>query len=268
MLFGGLVRVATGFSLSVLCALAPAAQAATLRAHYAISLVGLPIGVAEVNAKLSGGHYDLDAHARLAGVAAWIKSARSASTGAGELIDGRVSPSTFATSASSDTMTRTIRMAMSGNAVTGVEISPPFDERPDRVPLSDRDKRGVVDPAGAFLIPAPLGAAPTSPAACNRTVPIFDGFTRFDIALAYVGERKVSTAGYSGPVAICSVRYIPIAGHRRDRPATKFMADNKDMEVWLAPINGTAALFPYRVSVRTMIGVVVGEATDFRVENK
>ena len=75
-----------------------------------------------------------------------------------------------------------------------------------------------------------------SPAACNRKVPIFDGYTRFDIDLTYVGERRVTAKGYDGPVAVCAARYVPISGHSRDRPATKFMADNKDLEVWLAPI--------------------------------
>ena len=82
------------------------------------------------------------------------------------------------------------------------------------------------------------------------------------------GEREVSAKGYRGPVAVCAVRYVPIAGHRRDRPATKFMADNKDLEVWLAPIDGARVLMPFRVSVRTMIGTTVIEASEFSVAAK
>ena len=133
-------------------------------------------------------------------------------------------------------MTRTIRMALAGNAVTGVDISPPYEDKPDRVPLGPGDEKGVVDPVGAVIIPAPASGPIVSPAACDRKVPIFDGYTRFDIDLTYVGERRVATKGYEGPVVVCAARYVPIAGHRRDRPATKFMADNKDLEVWLAPI--------------------------------
>ena len=107
-----------------------------------------------------------------------------------------------------------------------------------------------------------------SPAACDRKIPIFDGYTRFDITLAYVGERTVSAKGYQGPVAVCAARYVPISGHQRDRPATKFMADNKDLEVWLAPIASDRVLIPFRVSVRTMIGTTVLEAQEFRIEEK
>jgi hypothetical protein len=106
------------------------------------------------------------------------------------------------------------------------------------------------------------------PASCDRTIPIFDGYTRFNVNLSYVGVREVSAKGYRGPVAICAVRYVPIAGHRRDRPATQFMADNKDLEVWLAPVDGTRLLMPFRISVRTMIGTTVIEASEFSVAAK
>jgi hypothetical protein len=165
-------------------------------------------------------------------------------------------------------MTRTIRMALAGNTVTGVDISPPFVDKPDRVPLGPADKRGVVDPVGAVILPARASEPLLSPAACDRKVPIFDGYTRFDITLSYVGERTASAKGYSGPVVVCAARYVPISGHSRDRPATKFMADNKDLEVWLAPIASDHVLFPFRVSVRTMIGTTVVEAQEFRIDEK
>ena len=44
------------------------------------------------------------------------------------------------------------------------------------------------------------------------------------------------------------------------------MADNKDLEVWLAPIERDRMLIPFRVSARTMIGTTVIEASEFRVE--
>ena len=64
-------------------------------------------------------------------------------------------------------------------------------------------------------------------------------------------------------MAICAVRYVPIAGHRRDRPATKFMADNKELEVWLAPVASAHVLVPFRISALTMMGVTVIEADEF-----
>ncbi len=194
-----------------------------------------------------------------------FSDSRGASTGTGTIVGGHVVPATFATVASNANMTRTVRMALIGNVVRGVAITPPFEDRPDRVPLTQKDERGVVDPVGAFVLTSPTGAAALSPAACNRTIPVFDGYTRFDIALAYVGERDVEAKGYTGPVVVCSARYTPIAGHRPDRPATKFMTDNKDMEVWLAPVGRVGVLMPFRIAVRTMAGMAVVEATEFSV---
>jgi hypothetical protein len=254
---------------AAVAALAPAAaRADVLHVTYRVSLVGLPIGAANLNAELSPKSYSIQADAKVTGLARLFANAQGASAGAGQIVAGHVSPSTFATIAASSNMTRTIRMALAGNAVKGVDIAPPFEDKPDRVPLGPHDEQNVVDPVGAFVFPAPASGPIVSPAACNRKIPIFDGYTRFDIDLTYVGERSVKAKGYDGPVVVCAFRYVPISGHRRDRPATKFMADNKDLEVWLAPIESDRILFPFRVSARTMIGTTVIEASEFRVDEE
>jgi len=245
---------------------AEGASADVLHATYRVSLIGLPIGAANLNANLSPTSYSIEADAKLTGLARLFANAQGASTGQGAIVAGRISPATFATIAASSQMIRTIRMALAGNAVTGVDIAPPFEDKPDRVPLGPHDEQNVVDPVGAFVIPGPAAGPMVSPAACNRTIPIFDGYTRFDINLTYVGERIAKAKGYDGPVAVCAARYVPISGHSRNRPATKFMADNKDLEVWLAPIERDRVWMPFRISARTMIGTTVVEASEFRVE--
>jgi Protein of unknown function (DUF3108) len=244
------------------------AHADALHVTYRVSLLGLPIGSVNLNADLTPTSYVIAGDAKLTGLAKLFTNAHGASAGKGAIVRGHVSPETFATIASDSQMTRTIRMALAGNTVTGVDVSPPFVDKPDRVPLGPDDKRNVVDPVGAVVLPAPSSGPILSPAACNRTVPIFDGYTRFDVTLSYVGERTVSAKGYNGPVVVCAARYVPISGHSRDRPATKFMADNKDLEVWLAPIASDRLLIPFRVSVRTMIGTTVIEAQEFRLDPK
>ena len=245
------------------------ARADVLHATYRVSLIGLPIGAVNLYADLTPTSYSIAGDAKVTGIAKlFVANAHGASAGKGAIVEGRVSPASFATIASNSNMTRTIRMALAGNTVTGIDISPPFVDKPDRVPLGPGDKRGVVDPVGAVILPAQASGPILSPAACNRKVPIFDGYTRFDITLSYVGERTVSAKGYNGPVVVCAARYVPISGHSRDRPATKFMADNKDLEVWLAPITSDRVLFPFRVSVRTMIGTTVVEAQEFRLDEK
>ena len=132
------------------------------------------------------------------------------------------------------------------------------------MPLTDAHRRNIVDPLSAFLMP--VSGKGGGEAACNRTLPIFDGAARYDIKLSYGGAKEIKVDGYSGPVAICNARYVPIAGHRALRPSTKFMAENREISTWLAPIAGTSVMIPVRISVKTMIGTAVIEASSFKVD--
>ena len=191
-------------------ALIGGARADVLHATYRVSLIGLPIGAVNLNAELTPTSYSIQGDGKLTGLVEALRQRAGASAGKGAIVQGRVSPATFATIAASSNMVRTIRMALAGNAVTGVDISPPFDDKPDRVPLGPGDEQNVVDPVGAVVIPAPPSGPLVSPAACNRKIPIFDGYTRFDIDLTYVGERNVMAKGYDGRVVVCAARYVPI----------------------------------------------------------
>ena len=43
------------------------------------------------------------------------------------------------------------------------------------------------------------------------------------------------------------------------------MAENRDLQIWSAPVAGVPVLAPYRVSIRTMVGELDIEATEFSV---
>lgn len=246
-------------------ALCAPARAESLNARYSVSIIGLTVGSATVTAELGPSSYSLQADTKLTGVAGAVTRSQGGAKASGAIAGGRLMPATYATTASNSDTTRTVRMAMTGGGVRGVDISPPFDDHPDRVPVSDQHRRGVIDPLSAIVMPVAEGEAMIGPGACNRVLPVFDGHTRFDVKLAYVGKRKVDVPGYSGEVAVCNARYIPIAGHRPNRPATKFMAENKHLEAWLAPVGSSRIAVPFRIAVRSMIGTVVIEAQEFNV---
>ncbi len=252
-----------GFGASTLAGFA---AAESLKVHYGVSLIGLPIGSAVVTGQVEPASYKVEASAKLTGLASILSSSKGAATATGALAGTHVAPATYATTSSNSTMTRTVRMAMDAGKVEGVDISPPFDPAVQRVPVSDADKRNILDPLSAFVMTVPAGTEMVGAPACNRTLPIFDGATRFDIALSYVGQRQVKAKGYEGPVSVCSARYRPISGHRVDAKAATYMANNKSLEVWLAPVAGTRVVFPFRISVLTMLGTTVIEADDFSVD--
>lgn len=244
----------------------PAARAATLDATYEVSLLGLTLGKASLSGGIDGSRYKLDVQAKLTGLVGGFTGGRGSGVATGNLNGGRLSPATFAISSANSSESRTVRMALDRNAVQAVEIEPPIDSKPDRVPLKDDHRRNIMDPLSAFLMPVEASGRNAGAAACNRTLPIFDGAARYDIKLSYAGTREVKIDGYSGPVSICQARYVPIAGHRSLRPSTKFMAENKEITTWLAPVAGTSVMLPLRISVKTMIGTAVIEASSFKVD--
>jgi hypothetical protein len=239
------------------------AAAASLDARYGVSLLGLTLGTANLTGGIEGSTYKLDLTAKLTGLIGGFTGGRGSGAASGSLNGTKLSPTSFAVSSASSSESRTVRMALDSNTVAAVEIEPPIDAKPDRVPLNDGHRRNVIDPLSAFLMPV-VGKGLAN--ACNRTLQIFDGAARYDIKMTQAGTREVKLEGYSGPVAVCQVRYVPIAGHRSERPSTKFMIENRDISTWLAPVAGTNVMVPVRVSVKTMIGTAVLEASSFKVD--
>lgn len=252
--------LATAAASAWLSLSAAATLAAPLNVDYGLWLSGLRIGSGELSGSFEGSQYRLELRGRLSGLGALVGGDGSA-TAAGSVTSARPTPAAFTARVRTSAGERSLRMGVAGGNVVAVQVEPPLEDRRDRVPLSEVHKRAVIDPLSAMIAPVPARGGLTDPANCNRSVPVFDGGTRFDVVLSYGGTRHVEKAGYSGPVLVCNVRYVPIAGHRLHRPATKFMQENRDMSVWLAPVEGARVLLPFRISIRTMIGTSVVEAT-------
>jgi hypothetical protein len=242
------------------------ASADVVRARYAVSLVGLHVGEAAAVGSVDSGKYRIDFNARLTGVAAMVADVRMALSSTGLLRNGAILPASYATTSGNSRETRTVRMALDGGNVKAVDISPPWEDRDGRIPLTEAHKRNVLDPTSAFIMGVPDGQALVGPSACNRRIPIYDGFVRFDITLMYAGTRSVSIPGYSGPVSVCAARYTPIAGQKRDSRSARFMAANRQIETWLAPVEGAHVVVPIRVELMTLAGNALIEAVEFSVD--
>jgi hypothetical protein len=164
----------------------------------------------------------------------------------------------------SDKRADEVRMVLRAGAVKDVSVEPPVVPAPDRVPLTEAHRKGVTDPLSAVIIPVPGNGELLTPEVCQRKLAIFDGRQRADLDLVFKRmDRVKADKGYAGPVVVCTVLYRPIAGHRPDRAAVKYVIEQRDMEMWLAPIAGTRMLVPFRFSVPTPFGLGVLQATYF-----
>lgn len=266
--FSGEVRRRARFGAPAVVCLVAALGAAPARAdtidiQYDLSLAGLPIGTATLGGTVNRDNYKIDVRAKMTGLAGMITGGRGAGSASGGANGGRPVPSSYALVSSGSNGTYTVRMALAAGTVAALELKPPLDEKIDRVPLQDQHKRNVVDPVSALLMPVSRGGPLLEPPSCNRTIPVFDGAGRFDVELTYSSRETVDIPGYRGPVIVCAARYTPIAGHRTGRKSTQFMAENRDMEVWLAPVDNARMLVPVKISVKTMVGTTIIEASRF-----
>lgn len=246
-----------------LCAFPAGAE--TLKARYALSLMGFPIGSAVASGVVEPQNYRVDISMRTTGLANLVNNAKGAATASGGLGAGGPSPASYANVTSNSDETRTVRMSLAGNAVRAVEVRPAPWDASSRVPVTESAKRNIVDPVSALIMSVPQGRELTGPAACNRTISVFDGVTRFDVELFYAGAQTAETRGYAGPVSVCTARYTPIAGHRPDSSSTRYMAANSDMSVWLAPLADARVVVPIHIAIGTAAGMLVIDAAEFQI---
>jgi hypothetical protein len=254
-----------------LAAMAPpaaeAAELARLKATYAITLAIFTIGKVDVDGTFSDSGYNADIKGATTGLGRLVSNSQALLAGDGGILGTRIVPNAYSLrTAEGDFKTR-VDMTMRSGSVVDIDADPQLQSVPDRVPITAESLKRVLDPIGALMIARSSPSAPVDAELCNRTVPVFDGWQRYDIALTYKETKTFSGRGqsYSGPVIVCQARYVPVAGHRLSREAVQYMADNQRLEAWLAPVRNTALVVPAKIIIGTTIGDLAITARDFVV---
>jgi Protein of unknown function (DUF3108) len=114
-------------------------------------------------------------------------------------------PTTFTSKIVSNAESSNVTMALDeGGNVKDLTPTPPPSS--DRVPVTNSNRQGIVDPLSALLFSAAAAGEGLSQEACRRTLPIFDGHQRYDLKLAFKRMDKMTAEkGYAGPVVVCSL---------------------------------------------------------------
>jgi hypothetical protein len=63
----------------------------------------------------------------------------------------------------------------------------------------------------------------------------------------FLASFTTSRLNPARPVVVCSVGFEPIAGHLASAPLVKYLSEGREMEIALAPVDGTRLLAPFRV---------------------
>jgi hypothetical protein len=260
------VRSAIGVAVSAIAAAAadPALAQGRLDARYAVTLAGMPVGKGAWVIDIAENQFTAAASGATAGLLRVFASGQGSGASRGFIVSGNPVPASFAASITSDKKTEEIRMTLGAGDVKDYAVTPEVPDDPERVPVTDAHFHGVSDPMTGSLLRVPGTGNTLTPQACARTTPIFDGRMRYNLQFAYKRMEQVKAdKGYEGPVVVCAVYFTPIAGYIPHRASVKYLAAQRDMEVWLAPVANTRVLVPYRISIPTPVGVGVMQATQF-----
>jgi Protein of unknown function (DUF3108) len=228
------------------------------------TLGGVPIGEGAWVIDIGENQFTAVASGMTTGLLQVFATSQGNAASRGAVRNGNLLPRIFVSTIRNDKRTQELHVVLSAGTVKDSVVDPPTTPSPERIPVTETHRRGVIDPMSAALIRVAGSSDPISPEACRRTVPIFDGLMRFDLQLSFKRVENVRAhKGYEGPVAVCGVQFVPLAGYVPERPAIQYLIARRDIEIWLAPIPGTRIVVPYRISLPTPLGQGVLEATEF-----
>jgi hypothetical protein len=242
-----------------------AAAQAHLEAEYSATLAGLPIGHGTWVIEIAEDQYTAAASGATSGLLRIFTGARGTGATRGSFNGDQTIPTSYIATIDFDrSKYDDVRMALAGGNVKEFSAEPPLIPHPERIPVSDADRRGVVDPMSSTINRVGGNGDPVSPQACARKVAVFDGRVRYDLRSEFKRMEMVKAErGYQGPAVVCAVYFEPISGYVPNRPVIKYLVALRDAEVWMAPISGTRVLVPFRFSMPTPLGMGVLQAIQF-----
>jgi hypothetical protein len=235
-----------------------------LEAQYEATLAGIPVGKGAWNIDISDDQFSAAATGGTSGLLKAFAGGSGTGAAQGRVVGGALVSTNYSASTTTSKKTEAIHMVLANGTVKefGIEPEPPVD--PDRLPVTDAQRKGVYDPMTGSMLRVPGTADPLGPDACHTGAPIFDGRMRYDLALDFKRMETVKAEkGYRGPVVVCAVYFTPVSGYIPDRPVIKYLSAQRNIEIAFAPIAGTRILVPFRMKIPTPLGVAMLEATSF-----
>jgi hypothetical protein len=258
----------TAFAVSSLIAaglMGPASAQGHLDAKYDASLAGLSIGKGVWTVDIGEDQFSAAVSAGTAGIMKSMGSGNGTGASNGRIVSGQLAPVNYLSTINYGKKAEIIRITLAGGNVKDSSIEPEPQVHPDRIPVTDAHRRNVLDPMTGSLLRAGGTGDPVSADSCRgKVMSIFDGRMRYDLKLDYKRMETVKAEkGYQGLAVVCAVYFTPIAGYVPDRYAIKYVAAQRDMEIWFAPIAGTRMLAPFKIMIPTPVGMGMIEATEF-----
>jgi hypothetical protein len=242
-----------------------AVRASTVDAVYQISWLGAHIGDFRIKSSITTRQYSLQASAELSvffGTFSW----QGATTSAGLMTANGPVPQNYTFKYATNEKRESVELRFQKRMVQDILVNPPQFPGARNVPITAAHLQNVLDPLSAIVL---LSQARLNQGeACNKRLPIFDGKIRYDLVLSPKGTRNVGTSGkLRGTAYVCSVRFVPIAGHKMGKQGENdYASGNTGIEVWLVPVPEAGLIVPYYIHVPTPAGTASMVTAKFDVQ--
>ena len=239
-----------------------AAEPGTVTANYRISFAGIDIGDFQFKSKVDGNRYDLTSNSRVKLLfGAWKWNSQSTTEGT---ISRSITPRSFTFNYQIKKKQKSASMRFARGNVVDLVNKPKITYSKEHVPLLESHLKGVLDPMSAIMDMTQIDGEP-----CRQNLEVFDGQMRFRLNLSPAGKRRIEERKPSGQPNfgyVCKVKFIPIAGYKRES-GIKYIANNNGIQIVLRPVPSAKLLVPYQVTVPTMVGSVVLAAQSINIVN-
>jgi hypothetical protein len=211
------LRKCVAVILFLLAHVPSAAAGSELHAAYDLIFAGVTIAKADVRVAIGETAYTVHVTYRTTGAGRLMGRAQGEALSTGALQKGRLLPIRFNLAHQGSQRTQKVDLAMAEGSVRTMTIDPPVQTGAQQgTPITREHLKNVTDPLSALFLPVAGAEVP-----CDRTLPVFDGIRRVDVALKMKETRTARQGPYVGSLAACDIQLTHIAGQSRDASRTR-----------------------------------------------
>ncbi len=240
----------------------PTPEATDLAAEFKFTALGLSLGKARLAIRIRGDRYMVQSLMNTGGLASVFFKSEYKVLGLGHLAeDGAVLPSRYDSDFVGRSTQKLVSLIYGADGLPELTAAdPPYGERILQQPVSDEEKRGTVDPMGAW-IHFMTGTSVEDDHPCGRSVPVYDGRRRYNLDLTFLGTEKAKVKGgrvFRGTAYRCLFQYTPVAGYK-EKDLAEDAVPIPPLKAVIAPIttpSGRRMLVPVQVSANAPVGKV------------
>ncbi len=172
------------------------------RTSFSVSLGIMPLGTADFDYFINNGSYSIKGAGKTGGLVDVFTSGYGNFSSTGRVSKNQIKVGEHQAEVRERKKKGILKMSFDNNGVKTVYQKP--DKRKKRmnpekyIVVQPGHLKHVVDPASAIIIAVDEKDIFNGQEVCNRTVPVYDGETRYNMKLSYKRTSEVTTNGYFG----------------------------------------------------------------------